>query len=125
MTTTDTPTPDAQPGRVRVWFERAAEDGKTLPEAITDPQTPIQIWAHARKGAWTTHGEDSPGRLFATGWAAAAVGVAVVCDSVKWSVQRPTRFFTVAVFTVLIGTAVAQVPVLGAIVPDLFNITAW
>lgn len=126
MTTTDTPPPDAPPGRVRVWFEKAAEDGKTLPEAITNPQTPMQIWAHARKGAWTTRDEDSPVRIPATVWAGlVAVPVAVFADFVKWAAQRPSRFVTVAVFTLLIGTALAQVPVVGWLVPNLINVTSW
>ena len=173
------------PGRVRVLLAKATKDG-ALPEAITTSSSPREIWAHARRGEWTSAESHSRIRLLATGYAAGAIAVAAVCDSakwivqpvgspieaitsprtpmqvmahartgawcasenaakrwvghgraiavtavavacdgVKWAVQRPARLAAVFVFASLIGTGLAQLPVLGALVPDLFNLTAW
>lgn len=185
MTTTEPERQDT-PGRVQVWFEAAIRDESRLPEAITQPAAYRDIWAHARRGAWTSRDEHSAVRIPATIWAAAAIGVtgagelakwvaipigkpwvavrnprtatqvwvhaqsgrwstasspvkrgcavgrAVVVTAVAgaidlaaWSFQRFTRLVTVTTATVLIGTAAAQIPIVGDLVPSLINITAW
>lgn len=95
-------------------------DGKPW-NAVRTPRTPAQVWAHASP--------DPTGpkalRACITGQAAAATVVAGAIDLATWSVQRFTRFITVTTTTLLIGTAAAQLPILGGLVPTLINITAW
>lgn len=190
MTTTDNDAPPTRQGEqprgsLLVTLAHEAVDAITLPEAVTVPHTPAEIWDHARRGEWTTatggpkrvfaclwavgaitisvavdtakwvacptvglgqaiNHPRTPGELWArirtsewgisahpvqryaaTGWAAVVTAFAVVGDTTKWVTQRFTRLCTVTAAALLIGTGIAQVPVLGGLIPTLLNITAW
>ena len=113
-------------GRFTEWLDRVIDDCKTLPEAITHPRSALETLRYAREGKWTTA---KPGkgwlRAGATAWAYFAVGVGILLDTIKWSLGTFPRFVVSGASAVLIGTAVAHIPVVGAIVPNLVNITAW
>jgi hypothetical protein len=98
-------------------------DGKPW-VAVHTPRTPAQIWAHARTSTWATS-DSRVKQHCATARAVAATTTAAVIDLVAWTFQRFTRFATITTATVLIGTAVAEIPIVGDLVPTLINITAW
>ena len=98
-------------------------DGKPW-HAVRNPRTPAQVYRHALSGDWGTSGSQvmrTAAHVRAAFVATAAAGI----DCLAWTFQRFTRWATVTVSALLIGTAVAQLPVVGELVPTVINITAW
>lgn len=93
-------------------------------KAIRNPRTPAEIWEHARSSSSTSADSEVKQRA-ATVRAVVATVPAIAIDLVAWSTQRFTRFAVVTTSAVLIGTGIAQIPVIGELVPTIVNITAW
>lgn len=112
--------------RIRAWYDEADAELRTIPEALVTPLGIREIFDYARKGAWTTAAADSGAlRAWATGWAWFAVLVATPLLLIVWTLRSPARFGFVVVTTLLIGTGLGQVPILGWFIPDTINVTAW
>lgn len=120
--TTEELSPFAQ--KVRDLYLKAAAQGRGLPESFRKPPGLIQVWDYAVTGGWTTSPKHKGAlRKLAIAWAVVAVAVAAFAYTVVWSTSRPLRCALTVAATLLLGTAVAEIPVIGQIVPDLLTFT--
>ena len=116
---------DAPANPVRRWWDTCKTEAHTIPEAFTTPPNLMDAWTYARRAAFTTRDDAGLLRKLNIAWAAIATGIAAPLLAALWAVQRFGRAVVFIVCLLLIGTGLAQIPVLGAIVPNFLNITAW
>jgi hypothetical protein len=81
------------------------------------PPSLLDHVAYAQRGEWTEE-LDGPRRLAAHAYAwAVAIPVATVAYLLVWASARFVRCLTLVAVVVLVATALAQVPVLGWLIP--------
>uniref|UniRef100_UPI003F496300 hypothetical protein n=1 Tax=Saccharothrix espanaensis TaxID=103731 RepID=UPI003F496300 len=97
-----------------------------LPEVVTGPAPSLaDVVAYAARAEWT---------IRTSGWQRTAaktytylIAIPVICAArtVAWAVERPAKLGFLVLLLLVTGTAAAQIPLLGMIVPDLVDITSW
>jgi hypothetical protein len=122
--------PPAEPtGKSGGWRERAAAwlraHAGGLPEAFTRPEALAQTLLYALEAPVTTTGDAGLVRKVVRGWSWVALVIGAVCDYVKWSHARIFRAIGFWVGSLATGTLLAQVPLVGLLVPHMFNVTSW
>jgi hypothetical protein len=116
---------ESPPDRIHAWWEACVEDAHTIPEAFTQPASLIEVWDYARQAAFTTSADGGAVRRLNIGWAAVTLPVVAVALLAVWALPRFGRAVAFAVAALVIGTGVSFIPLVGALVPDVLNITAW
>lgn len=89
------------------------------------PVSLVEHLAYARRGEWTEE-LDGPRRHAALFYAwLIAIPVSTLGYLLAWAAARPGRFIPFVAATLLISTALNQVPVLGLLIPDWLTISNW
>ncbi|MCI2424328.1 hypothetical protein MOQ72_43755 [Saccharopolyspora sp. K220] len=112
-------------GRLRATVAGFVAEVKSLPEAVHSPAT---VRERARSGEYTTvkPGERSALRGVNTAWAkVVATPVTWVLMPVVWLFQSLARFLVGVPVIFAVATAVAQIPLVGLLIPDWLNVAAW
>jgi hypothetical protein len=89
------------------------------------PVSLVEHLAYARRGEWTEE-LDGPRRHAALFYAwLIAMPLSTLGYLLAWAAARPSRFVPVVAATLLIATALNQVPVLAWLIPDWLTISNW
>jgi len=111
--------------RFHEWWEVCVEDAHTIPEAFTQPASLIEVWDYARQAAFTTRTDGGPVRRLNIGWAAVTLPLVALALLAVWALPRFGRSVAFWAAALVIGTGVSFIPIVGALVPDVLNVTAW